>query len=225
MFTGIIEEIGKIRNIRKGSSSSRLTIHGPFVLNNTKIGDSIAVNGVCLTVTRIDNDDFQVDIMAETLRRSNLGELNMGDLVNLERALSLNQRLGGHIVSGHIDGTGEIISMKKEDNAVWITIGTSMDILRYVIYKGSIAIDGISLTIAHVDEKAFKVSIIPHTGATTTLLKKSQGDMVNLECDIIGKYVEKLLLSDNLKDKKNVAILKDKNTIIDENFLKANGFF
>ncbi len=217
MFTGIIEEIGEIQGIKKGENSSTLTISASKILDDTLLGDSISTNGVCLTVTKISNNSFEADIMAETLRRSNLGNLKIGSHVNLERALTLDKRLGGHLVSGHIDGVGEIISREKEDNAIWIAIKASQEILRYVILKGSIAIDGISLTVAYLDDKKFKVSIIPHTGANTTLLDKLQGETVNLECDIIGKYVEKLL---GIQKVNNVF-----NNRIDEDFLKENGFF
>ncbi len=193
MFTGIIEEIGKIVSIKNGAKSSVLTINGKLIFEDMHIGDSIAVNGVCLTVTSKTNDTFTADVMAETLRRSSLGSLKVGSYINLERAMAANGRFGGHIVSGHIDGTGEIESFVKEDNAVWVTIKTPEKLLKYIIEKGSIAIDGISLTVAYVDDRCFKVSLIPHTGANTTLLDKKPGDIVNLENDVVGKYVEKLL--------------------------------
>lgn len=218
MFTGIIEELGIIQEIKKGSKSSKLLIKANKVLENTKIGDSICTNGVCLTVASLKTNSFEADVMAETLRRSNLGDLKVGSKVNLERALSLQSRLGGHIVSGHIDGTGEIISLIKEDNATWVTIKTINNILRYIVLKGSITIDGISLTVAYVDDKSFKVSIIPHTAQETTLLNKTNGDTVNLECDVISKYVEKLMgLKPVDKCNKSASITKD--------FLKINGFF
>lgn len=193
MFTGIIEEIGKVKAIQKGEKSSVLTIAAETILENTIIGDSISVNGVCLTVTALTSDAFQMDVMAETLDRSNLGQLTVGQKINLERALNLEKRLGGHIVSGHIDGIGTIQDFRPDDNAVWVTVTTSPDLLRYIIEKGSIAIDGISLTVAKVDDQSFAVAIIPHTAEETILLKKAVGDTVNLECDMIGKYVEKLL--------------------------------
>jgi riboflavin synthase len=193
MFTGIIEEIGKVKAIQKGEKSSVLTIAAETVLENTIIGDSISVNGVCLTVTALTSNAFQMDVMAETLDRSNLGQLTVGQKINLERALNLEKRLGGHIVSGHIDGIGTIQDFRQDDNAVWVTVTTSPDLLRYIIEKGSIAIDGISLTVAKVDDQSFAVAIIPHTAEETILLKKAVGDTVNLECDMIGKYVEKLL--------------------------------
>lgn len=193
MFTGIIEEIGKVKAIQKGEKSSVLTIAAETILENTIIGDSISVNGVCLTVTALTSDAFQMDVMAETLDRSNLGQLTVGQKINLERALNLEKRLGGHIVSGHIDGIGTIEDFRPDDNAVWVTVTTGPDLLRYIIEKGSIAIDGISLTVAKVDDQSFAVAIIPHTAEETILLKKAVGDTVNLECDMIGKYVEKLL--------------------------------
>ncbi|MEG2353901.1 MAG: riboflavin synthase [Clostridium sp.] len=219
MFTGIIEEIGIIRGIKKGGKSSNLIIEGKKVISGTSIGDSICTNGVCLTVTDITRDTFKADVMAETLIRSNLGSLKIGSKVNLERALNLEKRLGGHIVSGHIDGLGEIVLLIRDDNAVWITIKASMNILRYIVEKGSIAIDGISLTVAYVSEEYFKVSIIPHTGKETILLDKLVGDTVNLECDVIGKYVEKLLGFQS-----ESARSRSSNSSMSEKFLMDNGF-
>lgn len=193
MFTGIIEEIGTVRRIERGAAGARLTMAAKTVLEGTKLGDSIATNGVCLTVVSMTADSFSADVMAETLRRSSLGALQSGSPVNLERAMPANGRFGGHIVSGHIDGTGTVASQKREDNAVWVTVRTPTPLLRYIVEKGSIAIDGVSLTVAAVDETSFSVSIIPHTGAQTILLGKKPGETVNLECDMIGKYVEKLL--------------------------------
>lgn len=216
MFTGIVEEIGTIKQIKNGLKSSKLIISCNKVLEKTEIGDSICTNGVCLTVTNINKETFEADVMAETIRKSNLNTLKIGSKVNLERALSLSTRLGGHLVSGHIDGIGYIKDLKKEYSAIWITIKTSADILRYIIYKGSITIDGISLTIAYVDDYVFKVSIIPHTLQQTILSSKNIGDSVNLECDMIGKYVEKLLgITSTDKQQANN---------INETFLKENGF-
>ena len=192
MFTGIIEEIGMVRQKLSGEESGSLAIHAAVVLEGTKLGDSIAVNGVCLTVTRLTDSGFTADVMAETLWRSNLGLLEPGSQVNLERAMAANGRFGGHIVSGHIDGTGKIRSMRQEGNAVWVTVAASWEILALIVEKGSITIDGISLTVARLQEEAFQVSIIPHTAGETTLLKKRPGDLVNLENDIIGKYVQRL---------------------------------
>ena len=218
MFTGIVEEIGSVKEIKHGEKSSRITIGAKKVLEGTKIGDSISTNGVCLTVTSLKGDSFEVDVMAETLRRSNLGSLAIGSKVNLERALSAEGRFGGHIVSGHIDGVAKITSIVKEDNATWITVSASQKLLRYIVEKGSIAIDGISLTVAYVDSEVFKVSIIPHTGEETILLKKKIDDTVNIECDLIGKYVEKLLGIETSKK-------ETKESSITEEFLKSNGFF
>lgn len=217
MFTGIVEDVGEIRGIKKGEKSSILSIKANKVIEDVKLGHSICTNGVCLTVTNIYGNIFDADVMAETLRRSNLGELKVGSKVNLERALSAKGRFGGHIVSGHIDGVGKIVSLEKEDNAIWVTIGAKENILQYIVEKGSIAIDGISLTVAYVDDKVFKVSIIPHTGKETILLSKTIEDTVNLECDVIGKYVEKLL---TFQSGKKV----EKKDSINEDFLKENGF-
>ncbi|MDU1412848.1 MAG: riboflavin synthase [Clostridium sp.] len=215
MFTGIIEEIGVVNGIKKGIHSSRIIINANKILNGTEIGDSICTNGVCLTVTDINYKTFETDIMAETLRRSNLANLKIGSKVNLERALTLEKRIGGHLVSGHIDGIGTIKKKEKEDNAIWITVSTDKKILRYIIKKGSIAIDGISLTVAYVGNNDFKVSIIPHTGEETILLNKDAQDTVNLECDQIGKYIEKFMKLKN-KEASNDSITKE--------FLCENGF-
>ena len=193
MFTGIIEELGTVRDIGISGSSGQITLSASKVLEGTKIGDSIAVNGVCLTVTRLTSDGFTADVMPETMKRTSLSIVTRGDKVNLERAMAADGRFGGHIVSGHIDGTGTIRDYRKDGNAVWVTISAPADILRLIVEKGSIAIDGISLTVAAVDESSFKVSIIPHTAGETTLLTKHVGDPVNLETDIIGKYVAKLM--------------------------------
>lgn len=193
MFTGIIEEVGVIKSIRKGAKSAVITIQAEKVMEDIHIGDSIAMNGVCLTVTSFDANSYNVDIMHESLNRTNLAVMKAGSRVNLERAMPADGRFGGHIVAGHVDGTGKIVSMKRDDNAVWIHVDTDPALLRYIVDKGSITIDGISLTVAYVDEKSFAVSVIPHTGSHTTLLEKKPGDTVNLETDIIGKYVEKLL--------------------------------
>ena len=193
MFTGIIEETGTLRQRVKGEKSSVLAIEAEKVLEGTQIGDSIAVNGICLTVTSLTDDSFSADVMAETMRRTNLGSQCVGSKVNLERALTPLTRMGGHIVSGHIDGIGKITSYVREDNAVWVTVETEKSLLKYIVEKGSVAIDGISLTVAYVDEICFKVSVIPHTASQTTLITKAVGDSVNLECDVIAKYVEKLL--------------------------------
>ena len=189
MFTGIVEELGTVRRVGGGV----IDIGASLVLEGTKIGDSIAVNGVCLTVTNLRSDGFTADVMPETLRRSNLGNLKPGDSVDLERAMAADGRFGGHIVSGHIDGVGTITAQRREGNATWVTVAAPPEILRYIVEKGSIAIDGVSLTVATVTDGDFSVSLIPHTGSQTILLQKRPGDRVNLENDIIGKYVERLL--------------------------------
>ncbi len=193
MFTGIIEEMGTVRRLNQSPNRCELELSASKVLEGTQIGDSIAVNGVCLTVIRLGEEHFTADVMPETLRRSNLGQLKPGSKVNLERAMAANGRFGGHIVAGHIDGTGKILAMQPEGNAVLVTISATPELLRYVVEKGSIAIDGISLTVAKVSHTDFTVSLIPHTGEETTLLKHRPGEIVNLETDIIGKYVEKLM--------------------------------
>jgi riboflavin synthase len=215
MFTGLVEEIGTVESVVKGAKSARITIKANKVLKEAKLGDSISTNGVCLTITDFKSNSFSVDVMAETMRKSNLHLLKGQDEVNLERALRVGDRLGGHIVSGHIDGMGIVKSYEKEDNAIWITIEPGPEILRYIILKGSIAIDGVSLTAAYVDEELFKVSVIPHTKEVTTLIRKKAGERVNLECDMMGKYIEKLFRSHDEKPRK-----KD----IDINFLSENGF-
>ena len=193
MFTGIIEEIGTVKRVQRSGSSSFIEIQAKKVLEDVHIGDSIAVNGVCLTVTHSDGSVFRADVMNETLSRSSLGSLTTGSPVNLERAMAAGGRFGGHIVSGHIDGTGTITDIKNDGIAVWYTVSAAPELLRYIVEKGSIAIDGISLTVAKVTDTSFSVSIIPHTAAETILGTKKVGDTVNLENDIIGKYVEKLM--------------------------------
>lgn len=193
MFTGIVEEMGTIRSIRKGAHSAVLEIQAKVVLEDIHLGDSIAVNGVCLTATSFTPSTFTADVMHETLNRSSLAGLRPGSRVNLERAMAAGGRFGGHIVSGHVDGLGTVLSTQKDDNAIWYTIGAPTEVLRYVVEKGSITIDGISLTVAKVDSQSFAISAIPHTVAVTVLQDRKPGDKVNLETDIIGKYVEKLL--------------------------------
>lgn len=219
MFTGLIEEIGTVKNIRKGNVSSQITIGAQKVLEGIKEGNSICTNGACLTVIAHSIREFTVDVMAETMRRTNLHKLTLGDKVNLERALKVGDRLGGHIVSGHVDGIGTILQMKREENAIWITISVTNNILKYIVEKGSVTIDGISLTIAEVDDKNFRVSVIPHTGLMTTLLKKQPGDELNIENDIVGKYIEKFI---SLKGNENHE--KQSDNKIDMNFLKEHGF-
>ena len=193
MFTGLIEETGKVSSLRRGGNSSFIRIQAEKVLEGTVTGDSIAVNGVCLTVTEMSGGWFQADVMNETLARSSLGSLKPGDPVNLERAMAAGGRFGGHIVSGHIDGTGTVTDIKNDGIAVWYTITADSQILRYIVEKGSVALDGISLTVAKVTAESFSVSVIPHTAEVTTLSKRKTGDKINIENDIIGKYVEKLM--------------------------------
>lgn len=216
MFTGLVEEVGTMQGVTNGEKSMKLTIAAKKVLNNIKIGDSISTNGVCLTVTSFSDSFFTLDVMPETMRKTNLGKLKKGSLVNLERALQVSDRLGGHIVSGHVDGTGKIIDYKDEDIATWLTIEAKSEIIKYIIPKGSIAIDGTSLTVVDTTENSFRVSLIPITKEETILLKKKIGDEVNLECDIVGKYIERFL---TFKD-----TAKENNSKIDMSFLADNGF-
>lgn len=193
MFTGIVEETGSVVRVQKGAHSAVLTVQARKVLEGTRIGDSIAVNGICLTVTAMSPDTFTADVMHETLDRTGLSGLGPGSPVNLERAMPADGRFGGHIVSGHIDGVGRITDVRRDDTAVWYTVEAAPDLLRLVVEKGSIALDGISLTVAATGRNTFSVSIIPHTAAQTVLGRRKVGDLVNLETDIIGKYVEKLM--------------------------------
>lgn len=193
MFTGIVEEIGTVAGVQKGRHSAVLGIQAKAVLEDLRIGDSIAVNGVCLTVTSFSRTGFTADVMHETLDRSALVQLKGGSHVNLERAMPANGRFGGHIVAGHVDGVGKVAEIKRDDTAIWYTVQTTPPILRYIVEKGSVAIDGISLTVARVFPDRFSVSAIPHTVAVTALGERKVGDLVNLENDIIGKYVERLL--------------------------------
>ena len=193
MFTGIIEEVGHVKSLHRGAKSFTLEVEAEKVLEETLVGDSIATNGVCLTVTSLTGHGFTADVMPETVSRTALGELVSGSPVNLERALSLQTRLGGHIVSGHIDGTGRIADRRQDDTALWLTIECDSKLLRYIIEKGSVTLQGVSLTVARVDAHSFAVSLIPHTQAATTLHQAKVGDLVNIENDIIAKYVEKLL--------------------------------
>ena len=216
MFTGLIEEIGHIKAMKKGSSSICLTVAANKIMDDVKLGDSIATNGICLTVVDFDSNGFSADVMPETMNRSNFHLQKEGSPVNLERALRVGDRMGGHMVSGHIDGVGEIVSQSKDDNAIWVSISAPKNILKYVIEKGSIAIDGISLTVAYVDDKQFKVSIIPLTQDDTTLVSKKIGSTVNLECDMTAKYIEKFMFhKDDEKEESHISM----------DFLKENGFF
>lgn len=221
MFTGIIEEMGRIRQIKKGVHSAQITIDAAKVLEKTKVGDSIAVNGVCLTVTGLSGDHFTADIMHETLNYSSLGHLTIGDGVNLERAMAAEGRFGGHIVSGHIDGTGKIVRIARDDNAIRYTICPQQELLRHIVKKGSITIDGISLTVTEVTGSSFGVSVIPHTARETILSDRKIGSIVNLEADVIAKYVEKLLGFEQSLEQESKKIGQSN---IDRNFLQKHGF-
>lgn len=212
MFTGIIEECGILQHIGSGG----LTIEAAMVLSDVHIGDSICVNGVCLTVTTFSTRQFTADVMPETLRRTSLGKLHPGSPVNLERALQVGARLGGHIVTGHIDGIGEVVSMKREDNAILLQIAAPHSILKGIVEKGSVTLDGISLTVAAVTDTDFTVSLIPHTVDVTNLRTKKKGSYINIETDILGKYVEKML---SVKD-----VSEGIDNVITKEFLMQNGF-
>lgn len=201
MFTGIVEEMGTIAGIQKGAKSAVLTVQAKKVFEDIHIGDSIALNGVCLTVTSLGGDTYTADVMNETLQRSSLGSLTIGSRVNLERAMAANGRFGGHIVSGHIDGTGTVKKVEKDDNAIWYTIAAPENLMKYIVEKGSIAIDGISLTVAKRSDVDFAISMIPHTAKETVLSQKKPGDIVNLENDIVGKYVEQLMRYEQKEEK------------------------
>lgn len=209
MFTGIVEEIGTVTRIKKGQNSSVLSIQGSRIFEDLHMGDSVAVNGVCLTVSRLDKQSFDADTTSETLARTSLGALRTGSNVNLERAMSSNGRFGGHIVTGHVDGTGAITQIRRDDRTVWVTVSAGPEILKYIIEKGSIAVDGISLTVALVNSDSFSVAIIPHTEKSTTLLSKTQGESVNLECDMIGKYVERFITRIQSKEPQKCVITEE----------------
>ncbi len=210
VFTGIIEECGTVLDVLKNGVSGSVQIQASTVLEGTKTGDSIAVNGVCLTVTKLTKSSFTADVMAETFRRTNLGNLGKNSRVNLERAMAADGRFGGHIVSGHIDGTGIISRIKEEGNAVWIYISAPQSILNLIVEKGSVAVDGISLTVAAVSDKEFAVSVIPHTRENTALSGKKTGAVVNLENDIIGKYVQKLTGTAQINESSETQSERDK---------------
>lgn len=193
MFTGLVEEIGRVRAIEKSQKFSRLTIQCSTILSDLKMGDSVCTNGVCLTATHVGKDSYQADVMGQTLRISGLGNLKVGDWVNLERAMGSEGRFGGHMVTGHVDGIGKIEKIERESEALWLTVSVKRHILELIIDKGSIAIDGVSLTVAEFSESTFKVSLIPHTAKATTLGSKKVGDLVNLENDLIGKYIARLM--------------------------------
>ena len=213
MFTGIVEEIGTVKSVQ----SKVITIEASKIFDDLHLGDSVAVNGTCLTVSSFDNKIFNADVTQETLNRTNLGSLKNGSKVNLERAMTLSGRFGGHIVSGHIDGVGSIKSMKKDDNAIILTIEVHISLMKYIVEKGSVTVDGISLTVASLTDNTFSIAVIPHTLKETVLYYKKEGDKVNIENDIIGKYVERLL---TFKDDNNDS----KKSNITMEFLLKNGF-
>lgn len=216
MFTGIIEELGTIRGVSLTKDSGELQIAATTVLGGTKLGDSIAVNGTCLTVTKLEKDGFTAFVMAESLRRTNLGNLKRGSVVHLERAMAADGRFGGHMVTGHIDGQGTVLSQKPEGQAVVLTIGADPEILSGIVEKGSIAIDGTSLTVMDVGKDSFRVGIIPHTGGHTALLDRPKGYACNLETDVIGKYIQKFLAKNTEPTPKKSTLTMD--------FLRENGF-
>ncbi len=214
MFTGIVEEMGTVRALEVSGESARIKIVARKVMTDVRLGDSIAVNGVCLTVSSFSGHSFTADVMPETLRKTNLLYLKPGDQVNLERALALGGRLGGHLVSGHIDGTGKVREKYNEGNAIIFHFSAQPEVLRLLVPKGSVAVDGISLTVATVDRDTFSVSVIPHTALETTLGYRKTGDTVNLENDMIGKYVDRLLSACQEARHKDISM----------DFLKATGF-
>lgn len=213
LFTGIVEEVGHIIHLNRNDSGAQIKIEAKKTLVGLKIGDSVAVNGVCLTVVQIEDRAFIVDVMNETMKRSSMKLLHVGSTVNLERAMPVSGRFDGHIVTGHIDGVGTISEKRSDGIAVWYTIKTSYDILKYVVKKGSVCLDGVSLTVVEADEKSFKVSIIPHTLTETTLNSFDIGRVVNIENDVISKYVEKFL---NINSKEK-SLTKEK--LIESGFL------
>ena len=193
MFSGIIEKTGRISRIERNSDGARLAVSVDSFMDGVKLGDSIALNGTCITVFSFDSSSFESDLSNETLKKTTLGNLEVGDDCNLEKAMLLNERIGGHLVSGHIDGLGKVESIEKDGESFWFKIKADKQIMKYVVYKGSIAVDGISLTVAECDNSSFSVAIIPHTLECTTLNNKKVDSKVNLEVDMIGKYVEKLV--------------------------------
>lgn len=217
MFTGLVEELGKVKGIVHGANSVKLTITANHVIDDMKIGDSIAVNGTCLTVVAFADTWFTADVMPETVKSTVLASFTVGDMVNLERTLRVGDRFGGHIVSGHVDGVGTIIEKEKNDNAIIVRVKTGPEVMRYIVKKGSITIDGISLTVVEYDQEWFSVSLIPHSAAMTTLGFKKVGNKVNLEADVIGKYVEKLLGLESPQ-------AESKTSNLNKNFLQQHGF-
>ncbi|HEY9578004.1 MAG TPA: riboflavin synthase [Pseudobacillus sp.] len=206
MFTGIIEEIGTIEEVLARTQSLQLTIAASKVLEDVRLGDSIAVNGVCLTVTSFTAERFTVDVMPETFQDTSLSKINRGSKVNLERAMAANGRFGGHFVSGHVDGVGTITGKKQVENALYVDIAYPSELAPYLMTKGSVALDGTSLTIFYVSEKELTISLIPHTQEETILAKKAIGDPVNIECDMLAKYVERMMNRKAEKPASNVTM-------------------
>jgi riboflavin synthase len=217
MFTGLVEGIGKVKELSRFGEDLSITILPLFDMPDIRTGDSLSVDGVCLTVTRVNQGSFRLDVSAETLSRSTLNGIKVGDEVNLERALRVTDRLGGHLVSGHVDGVGRILKKEQKQRSWVLRFGVERNLLRYVIEKGSVAVDGISLTVNRCDDEGFEVNIIPLTGQETGVLKKKVGDPVNVETDLIGKYVEKFFLKSNEPHSKKASP-------IDEKLLKKHGF-
>ena len=229
MFTGLIAELGTVERLAEGSTSCQLTVRAQKILPGVKIGDSIAVNGVCLTVVHLQGNRFTADVMPETVRRTTLRQLQPGDRVNLEKALRPTDGLDGHIVQGHVEGVGTIREIAPEGNALAYRIETPKELLRYIVEKGSVAIDGISLTVTETDDTGFSVSLIPHTAKMTTFGYKSVGDSVNLETDILARYVEKMLglqkTADGLPDSRRTEIAGENSEDgLTEVFLRQHGF-
>ena len=220
MFTGIVEEIGVIVKITRGAHSGQMVVQAKMILEDCKIGDSISINGACLTVVAVNANNFAVDVSPETLRRTNLGDLTSGSKVNLERSLRLQDRLGGHLVLGHVDEVGVISRLQDEDTATLMQITVSHEAMRYIVQKGSICVNGVSLTISNLSANAFEVSLIPYTKSVTTLGEKKTNDRVNIEVDILGRYVERLL-SQNLSFGQELSPGSEN---INMEFLREHGF-
>lgn len=217
MFTGLVEGIGKVKEISRFGEDLSITISPLFEMPDLQIGDSISVDGVCLTVTRLSQGSFRSDVSAESLSLSTLAGIKVGDEVNLERALRVTDRLGGHLVSGHVDGVGRILKKEQKERSWVLGFGAEQRLLRYIIEKGSVAVDGISLTVNRCDDHGFEVNVIPQTGKETGILKKKVGDPVNIETDLIGKYVERFLLRSDVSPAKKASR-------IDEKLLREHGF-
>ncbi|WP_339061727.1 riboflavin synthase [Tepidibacillus marianensis] len=217
MFTGLIEEVGKIKSIQRSGQSMILSIEAKEILKECALGDSIAVNGICLTATSLGTSSFTLDVMPETMARTNLNQLSIGSVVNLERAMTPNRRFGGHFVAGHVDGVAKLSERKEMENTIFLTFHAEPSLTKYMIEKGSIAIDGISLTLIEVNPQSFSVSIIPHTLKNTNLFSKQIGSTVNIEVDMIGKFVEKYISN-------FLGVREKKGSTITEGFLRENGF-